>query len=105
LSPLITAAQEHGLDCGLLRGDEARTKYPEHVIRDTDVTIFVLRRSSRSISVSEGLLVLDASSAAPTLTISSPKTARIFANRTRLINLLCARTILFDLIFMELTSL
>ena len=28
LSPLITAAQEHGLDCGLLRGDEARTKYP-----------------------------------------------------------------------------
>jgi hypothetical protein len=51
------------------------------------------------------LLVLEASSAAPTLTISSPKTARIFANRTRLINLLCARTILFDLIFMELTSL
>ena len=40
LSPLITAAQEHGLDCELLRGDEARTKYPEHVIRDTDVTIF-----------------------------------------------------------------
>ena len=40
LAPLITAAQEHGLDCELLRGDEARTKYPEHVIRDTDVTIF-----------------------------------------------------------------
>ena len=40
LAPLITAAQEHDLDCELLRGDEARTKYPEHVIRDTDVTVF-----------------------------------------------------------------
>ncbi|MGX9901230.1 N-methyl-L-tryptophan oxidase [Arthrobacter sp. SA17] len=40
LASLIAAGQEHGLDYELLRGDEARTKYPDHVIRDTDVAVF-----------------------------------------------------------------
>ncbi|MEO7351202.1 MAG: N-methyl-L-tryptophan oxidase [Marmoricola sp.] len=40
LASLLAAAQEHGLDSELLRGDEARTRYPEHLIRDTDVTVF-----------------------------------------------------------------
>jgi sarcosine oxidase len=40
LASLIAAGQEHGLDYEMLRGDEARTKYPEHVIRDIDVTVF-----------------------------------------------------------------
>lgn len=39
LASLIAAAQKHDLDCELQWGEEARTKYPEHVIRDTDVTI------------------------------------------------------------------
>ena len=40
LATLLAAAREHGLVSELLRGDEARTRYPEHLIRDTDVTIF-----------------------------------------------------------------
>lgn len=40
LASLIAAGQDHGLDYDLLRGEEARAKYPEHLIRDTDVTIF-----------------------------------------------------------------
>jgi len=40
LASLIAAAQEHGLDFELLQGDEARARYPEHVIRDADVTVF-----------------------------------------------------------------
>jgi sarcosine oxidase len=40
LATLLAAAQEHGLDSELLRGDEARSRYPEHLIRDTDVTVF-----------------------------------------------------------------
>ena len=40
LATLLAAAREHGLDSELLRGDEARTRYPEHLIRDTDVTVF-----------------------------------------------------------------
>ncbi|WP_077488423.1 N-methyl-L-tryptophan oxidase [Sinomonas mesophila] len=40
LAPLLAAAQDHGLDYQLLRGDEARAMYPEHVIRDSDVTVF-----------------------------------------------------------------
>ena len=40
LAVLMAAVKEHGLDYEILRGDEARTKYPEHVIRDTDVTVF-----------------------------------------------------------------
>ncbi|MEA5454714.1 N-methyl-L-tryptophan oxidase [Sinomonas sp. JGH33] len=40
LGPLIAAAQEYGLDFELLRGDEARSRYPEHAIRDMDVAVF-----------------------------------------------------------------
>ncbi len=40
LATLLAAAREHGLVSELLRGDEARTRYPEHLIRDTDLTIF-----------------------------------------------------------------
>ena len=40
LATLLAAARAHGLVSELLRGDEARTRYPEHLIRDTDVTIF-----------------------------------------------------------------
>ncbi len=40
LATLLAAARENGLDCELLRGDEARARYPEHLIRDTDVTVF-----------------------------------------------------------------
>lgn len=39
LAPLLAAGKDNGLDFEFLRGDEARAKYPEHVIRDTDVTI------------------------------------------------------------------
>ena len=39
LASLLAAGKDNGLDYELLRGDEARAKYPEHVIRDTDVTI------------------------------------------------------------------
>ena len=37
---LMAASKDNGLDYEILRGDEARTKYPDHVIKDTDVTIF-----------------------------------------------------------------
>jgi sarcosine oxidase len=40
LASLLAAGKDNGLDYALLRGDEARARYPEHVIRDTDVTIF-----------------------------------------------------------------
>jgi sarcosine oxidase len=40
LESLLAAGKDNGLDYEFLRGDEARAKYPEHVIRDTDVTIF-----------------------------------------------------------------
>jgi sarcosine oxidase len=40
LATLVAAAQEHGLEFERLRGDDARARYPEHVIRDTDVTVF-----------------------------------------------------------------
>ena len=40
LASLIAAGRDNGLDYDLLRGEEARAKYPEHLIRDTDVTIF-----------------------------------------------------------------
>lgn len=40
LASLVAAGQDHGLEYELLRGDGARAKYPEHLIRDTDVTIF-----------------------------------------------------------------
>ena len=40
LATLQAAAREHGLVSELLRGDEARTRYPEHLIRDNDVTVF-----------------------------------------------------------------
>ena len=40
LASLLAAAQDHGLDSELLRGDEARSRYPEHLIRHTDVTVF-----------------------------------------------------------------
>jgi sarcosine oxidase len=39
LASLLAAGRDNGLDYQLLRGEEARAKYPEHVIRDTDVTI------------------------------------------------------------------
>lgn len=39
LASLLAAGKDNGLDYQLLRGEEARAKYPEHVIRDTDVTI------------------------------------------------------------------
>ncbi|MET4619648.1 sarcosine oxidase [Arthrobacter sp. 2762] len=39
LESLLAAGKDNGLDYELLQGDEARTKYPEHVIRDSDVTI------------------------------------------------------------------
>jgi sarcosine oxidase len=39
LAPLLAAGKDNGLDFEFLRGEEARAKYPEHVIRDTDVTI------------------------------------------------------------------
>jgi sarcosine oxidase len=40
LASLLAAGKNNGLDYEVLRGDEARKKYPEHVFRDTDVTIF-----------------------------------------------------------------
>ncbi|MGW9415632.1 N-methyl-L-tryptophan oxidase [Arthrobacter cupressi] len=40
LASLLAAGRDNGLDYDLLRGEEARAKYPEHSIRDTDVTIF-----------------------------------------------------------------
>ncbi|WP_458114012.1 N-methyl-L-tryptophan oxidase [Arthrobacter sp. R1-13] len=40
LESLIEAGKTSGLDYESLRGDEARAKYPEHVIRDTDVALF-----------------------------------------------------------------
>lgn len=40
LASLIAAGKDHDLDYEILRGDEARTRYPEHMIRDTDVTVF-----------------------------------------------------------------
>src|SRR4029453_6180455 len=40
LETLLAAGQQHGLDYELLRGDAARAKYPEHVIRDNDVAVF-----------------------------------------------------------------
>ncbi|MDR6508940.1 N-methyl-L-tryptophan oxidase [Arthrobacter oryzae] len=40
LASLLAAGKDNGLEYEVLRGDEARAKYPEHVIRDMDVTIF-----------------------------------------------------------------
>lgn len=40
LGPLLAAGEAHGYPHELLRGDEARARYPEHVIRDGDVTVF-----------------------------------------------------------------
>ncbi|HWU45639.1 MAG TPA: N-methyl-L-tryptophan oxidase [Humibacter sp.] len=40
LESLLAAGKDSGLDYQVLRGDEARTRYPEHVIRDSDVTIY-----------------------------------------------------------------
>lgn len=40
LASLMAAADERGLSHELLRGDDARARYPEHVIRDGDVTVF-----------------------------------------------------------------
>ena len=40
LASLIAAGKEHHLEYELLRGDAARAKYPEHLIRDTDVALF-----------------------------------------------------------------
>lgn len=40
LATLLAASEDNGLDHELLRGDEARSRYPEHVIRDGDVTVF-----------------------------------------------------------------
>lgn len=40
LAALLAAGEEQGLDYEILRGDAARARYPEHVIRDSDVTIF-----------------------------------------------------------------
>src|SRR5699024_6089824 len=40
LAALLEAGQGNGLDYEVLRGEAARRRYPEHVIRDTDVTIF-----------------------------------------------------------------
>jgi sarcosine oxidase len=40
LASLLAAGKDNGLDFEFLRGDEARARYPEHVIRDGDVTIF-----------------------------------------------------------------
>ncbi len=40
LARYLAAAQEQGLAHDLLRGDEARARYPEHVIRDVDVAVF-----------------------------------------------------------------
>lgn len=39
LATLLEAGENNGLDYEVLRGEEARRRYPEHVIRDTDVTI------------------------------------------------------------------
>ncbi|MEV7605646.1 N-methyl-L-tryptophan oxidase [Paenarthrobacter sp. NPDC089322] len=39
LTTLLDAGKTNGLDFEFLRGDEARARYPEHVIRDTDVTV------------------------------------------------------------------
>lgn len=40
LASLLSAGTDNDLDAEVLRGDAARRRYPEHVIRDTDVTIF-----------------------------------------------------------------
>lgn len=40
LASLLAAGEEQGLDYEMLRGDEARARYPEHLIRDEDVTVF-----------------------------------------------------------------
>lgn len=40
LASLLAAGEERGLDYEVLRGDAARARYPEHVIRDADVTVF-----------------------------------------------------------------
>ncbi|MDQ0865038.1 glycine/D-amino acid oxidase-like deaminating enzyme [Arthrobacter globiformis] len=40
MASLLAAGKDNGLDYELLRGDQARAKYPAHVIRDTEVTIF-----------------------------------------------------------------
>ncbi len=40
LATLLAASADNGLEHELLRGDEARSRYPEHVIRDGDVTLF-----------------------------------------------------------------
>jgi len=40
LARYLSAAREQGLAHELLRGDEARARYPEHVVRDADVAVF-----------------------------------------------------------------
>lgn len=39
LATLLAAGEDNGLEYEILRGDEARSRYPEHVLRDDDVTI------------------------------------------------------------------
>ncbi|MET4098220.1 sarcosine oxidase [Agrococcus sp. UYP10] len=40
LARYLTAARDQGLAHELLRGDEARARFPEHVVRDGDVAVF-----------------------------------------------------------------
>ena len=39
LTSLLAAGEDNGLEYEILRGDEARSRYPEHVLRDDDLTI------------------------------------------------------------------